>query len=96
VGADKATLTWASLAAAAGSGTLYDPIRGDLATLRATGSVFSASCFSSGSADPFAADSETPAPDGGFYYLVSARNACGGGGYGVTSAGAPRSHPSCP
>jgi hypothetical protein len=93
---DKTTLTWDSLSREAGTGTLYDAIRGDLGDLRASGVIASASCLGSASTATSRSDVLTPPVDGGFYYVVQARNTCGFGGFGADSGGAPRAHVSCP
>jgi serine protease AprX len=93
---DKATLTWTSLSFEAGSGTLYDVIKGDLDDLRATGDVSAASCVGSASTAASLVDALDPAPDTGVYYVIQARNACGLSGFGATSDGAPRLHATCP
>ena len=92
----KATLTWTSLALDAGSGTLYDVIKGDLADLHATGDVSAAWCVGSASTAASYADAVDPDPDTGVYYVIQARNACGGSGFGSNSDGAPRLHAICP
>jgi subtilisin family serine protease len=79
-----------------GFGTVYDVLRGDLDVLRGTGSVALASCFAPGLAATEVDDPSNPPPDGAYYYLVQARNACFEGTYGTDSSGIPRVHPSCP
>jgi serine protease AprX len=95
-GADRVTLGWETWAPAAGAGSVYDVIRGDLDDLRATGSIGPASCLEAPAVDASVADPEVPAARRGFYYVVQARNACGDGGWGSGSAGAPRTRASCP
>jgi hypothetical protein len=94
--ADKSTFTWASLAREAGNGTLYDAVRGDLGTLRASGSIAASTCFGTATTATTRSDPQSPAAGDGYYYLVSARNACGIGGWGTTSAGVSRVHAVCP
>jgi hypothetical protein len=94
--ADKTTLTWTSLAFEAGSGTLYDVIKGDLDDLRATGDVSAASCLGSASTGASLVDGLDPDPEKGAYYVVQARNACGESGFGASSDGEPRLHAICP
>ena len=89
--AGKAILSWASQARQAGNGTVYDAVRGDLQTLRATGTIADAACHVSTGTSTSIADAATPAPDAGFYYVVQARNDCGDGGWGQA-----RSHGTCP
>jgi hypothetical protein len=94
--ADKATLRWETWTPAAGSGTAYDVVRGDLANLRAAGSIGAAACLAPPAAAALATDPTVPVPGEGFYYAVQARNACGVGGWGAGSDGVPRAHGSCP
>ena len=93
--ADKVTLTWTSLALEAGSGTLYDVIKGDIDDLRATGDVSAASCLGSASTAASVVDAVDPDPDTGVYYVIQARNACGASNFGSNSDGATRLHASC-
>jgi len=73
-------LAWSALA---GAGA-YDLVRGDLATLRATGGDFTAStldCLAGGlgsAAYPFSAN---PSPGEGFWFLVRGINCAGDGSY---------------
>jgi serine protease AprX len=89
--ADKTTLSWESWSFAAGSGTLYDVVRGDLANLRADGTIAAAACLGAPSLQASVADEVTPASGEGFYYVVQARNACGAGSFGAL-----RTHTACP
>jgi len=93
---DKATLLWNSWGPAAGGGTVYDVIEGDLGALRATGVVAAASCLGASTSDASRADAIVPAPGVGTYYLVQARNACASGGFGASAGAPPRIHASCP
>jgi serine protease AprX len=93
--ADKSTLNWTALARTAGAGTVYDALRGDLDTLRDSGTE-SGSCLGEATTAASLSDSTAPAPQAGFFYLVAARNGCGGGDWGTASDGTPRSHASCP
>jgi subtilisin family serine protease len=94
--ADKITLEWASLSGKAGTGTVYDVVRGDIADLRGSGAISSAACVGSVSTETAREDPVVPLPGTGTYYLVQGRNACGAGGWGATSGGSPRSHAACP
>jgi hypothetical protein len=94
--ADKTTLSWASLARADGNGTVYDVVRGDLGALRSGGSIAAAPCLGASTTSTTRSDPQTPDPGPGVYYLLQARNACGAGGWGTASSGAPRTHGSCP
>ena len=94
--ANKTTLTWTSSSHAAGTGTVYDVIKGDLGALRASGVIAAAFCLGSTGTPNSRSDLQDPAVDAGFYYLTQARNTCGMGGFGATSGGAPRLHATCP
>ncbi|HZN54394.1 MAG TPA: S8 family serine peptidase [Candidatus Polarisedimenticolaceae bacterium] len=93
---DATTLSWADLAREAGAGTVYDAIRGDLAALRAAGSIAGAGCLGTGGTDTSRLDPQLPAADAAYYYLVQARNGCGSGSFGSASDGSARTHPACP
>jgi subtilisin family serine protease len=94
--ADHKTLSWPSWAGAAGTGTVYDVVRGDVFDLRAAGSIAGASCVGVGLSAPTFTNAQLPAAGRAFYYVVQARNACGAGGWGADSTGASRVHASCP
>jgi len=94
--ASAGLLSWSSWNAAAGSGTVYDLLRGDLAGLRSGVPVASASCVATGIVATAFSDPSDPGPAGGYVYLVQARNACGAGGYGAATDGSPRTHAACP
>lgn len=91
----EADLSWASLSGSAGSGTVYDLARGDLAMLAAsgTGASTSLACAVVGTS---ATDPGVPAADAGYYYLVRGRNVCGIGTWGAGTGGSPRSSAACP
>ena len=93
---DAATVLWGSMSHAAGPGTVYDLVRGAVSDLRSSGSIATAACVAAGTAATSFTETLTPAAGDGYYYVVRARNACGSGGWGQTSAGAPRSHADCP
>jgi fibronectin-binding autotransporter adhesin len=87
-GSDQ-TLSWTSQTLTAGSGTVYDVVRGEVAQLPVgSGSEI---CLVSGNGTAQASDAAVPAPDTAFYYLVRARNACAVGTYGAS-----RSTSACP
>ncbi len=92
---DEATLEWDSLAASAGSATVYDVLRGALDELP-VGSGPSEICLDDGSADTLASDTSTPSAGSGFYYAARGQNVCGTGSYGKQSSGAERTSLSCP
>ncbi len=89
-------LSWNSSSGSAGAGTVYDVLRGDLTGLRLGAPVDSAACLATGVAGPALADASDPGADGGYFYLVQARNACGAGGYGAATGGGGRTHAPCP
>ena len=94
--ADKVTLSWTSLAGAAGTGTVYDLISGDLGDLRVSGVIAGASCLGSGGTATTRVDPSLPGAAAGIYYLVQARNVCGLGGFGTASDLTARAHGTCP
>jgi subtilisin family serine protease len=89
--ADKATLSWESWSFAAGSGTVYDVVRGSLGDLRAIGTIAGAGCLGAPGSSASLTDVVTPAAGSGFYYAVQARNTCAAGGWGAGST-----HAACP
>jgi subtilisin family serine protease len=93
---DKQTLTWTSLSVAAGSGTLYDVIKGDLDALRSSGEIASAFCLGATGTLNERTDAQVPSEGTGYYYMVQARNTCGSGGFGVRGDGGARTHANCP
>lgn len=93
-GADKTTISWTPLTREAGAGTIYDVVKGHLADLRASGTISAAFCLG-GSTATSASDPASPLPGAGFYYLISARNVCGNGGFGTDTSGNPRVHATC-
>jgi len=92
---DNVTIGWNSAAPQAGSGTVHDVLRGEVAELP-VGSGAGETCLASGVSGASAVDAETGAPGAARWYLVKARNACGDGGYGVASDATPRSSAVCP
>lgn len=93
---DKSTLTWDSLSGAAGNGTVYDVVKGDLDALRSSGVIAAAFCLGNTGTANSRADTQDPAEGAGFYYLTQARNICGLGGFGTTTDGTQRAHSTCP
>jgi hypothetical protein len=86
-GTGPTTLTWP----VQGSGFVYDVVVGSLADLAADEGVLAAQCEADGLTGGSHVDtSPAPAAGQGRYYLVRARNACGPGSYGRSSAGAER------
>lgn len=92
---DGTTLAFNSAAPGAGSGTVHDAARGDLAELP-VGSGPSEACVGWGVPGASVSDPGVPASGSGFWYLVRGRNACGAGTYGTASAGTPRTTSTCP
>ncbi len=96
LGADKETLHWSSLVPEAGSGTVYDAVRGRIGEWP-VGSGPSEVCLEAGSPDASSRDPEVPVAGEGLYYLARGRNACGAGSYGTAYDGAERvPAPPCP
>jgi subtilisin family serine protease len=92
----KRLTTWDSQANWAGSGTHYDVLRGDVATLlAASGSLAAAQCAARDQAALSFDDPTLPPVGGATFYLLRARNACGDGGWGTRSAGTPRTSTAC-
>ena len=79
-GAGDTTLVWVSVAAVAGSGTVYDVVRGRLDELP-LGSGPAETCLLSAATATTASDA-APAPASGFFYQVRGVNDCGAGPYG--------------
>jgi hypothetical protein len=92
---DLLGLGWNSLAAVAGSGTVYDLARGDLQQA-APGQGAGGICLSSGLPDAAGSDPDLPALGSAFWYLVRGRNSCGSGTYGHRSDGVERVIAGCP
>jgi subtilisin family serine protease len=92
-GADKTTMTWNPVPPESGPIVVYDPIRGVLSDLRTSQAITTASCLGGPVAATSLSDPAIPPAAGGAYYLIQARDVCGGG-YG--DDGIPRTHSSCP
>jgi subtilisin family serine protease len=93
--AELETLLWNSQAPRAGSATVYDLLRGDVAGLAADGGISGAECLADGLTEAEYSDAAVPAAGRGFYYLPRARNACATAGYGAGSGGTERENPAC-
>lgn len=93
--ADTTTLSWTTLAPVAGSGTVYDVVRGDVEALGG-GPGEAETCLAAGVATTTTVDASRPALGSARWYLVRGRNACGTGGYGTASDGASRAVTACP
>jgi len=89
------TLSWTAAQPAAGSATVHQVLRGVVGELP-VGSGAAETCLVAGAGSAAADDAELPAVNASFWYLVRARNACGAGSWGQTSAGAPRVSAVCP
>jgi hypothetical protein len=89
---DKATLDWLPPADLGGTvAPVFDLVRSTTPV-----DFGSAACIEANDgADSFAVDLDVPAPGEGFYYLVRAQNACGGGSWGTASDNAERIAPDC-
>ncbi len=93
--ADKQTLSWQSVVAGAGSGTVHQMIRGALEEL-ASPSRPSDTCLASSEPGTTTTDAAMPDTDHGLWYLVRGRNACGAGTYGLQSGVTQRASTACP
>ena len=93
--ADKQTLGWDSLAGQAGSGTVYDVVRGRVSQLP-VGAGEDESCLASGTGETQATDADTPAVGTSAWHLVRGRNTCGPGTWGNESSGTERQTDTCP
>lgn len=89
--ADRQTLSWDSAVPAAGSATEHQVLR-----IHGASEGPSEVCLEAGTVGTSVLDADTPAEGSVFRYLVRARNACGTGGYGVSSDGSPRTSIVCP
>jgi hypothetical protein len=93
-GGVKSRVTWTAPQTQGGSATVSDLLRGARPGLP-VGSGAETCVVTGTSAAQF--DDATPPTSGQLlWYLVRARNACGNGNYGTTSAGAPRTSGACP
>ncbi len=92
---DKETVEWASLADSAGTGTVYDVVRGNLSELP-VGGAGSEACLASGVSELRVMDDEMPSAGAGYWYVVRGANACGVGTYGFAVGGMERSTVTCP
>jgi hypothetical protein len=93
--ADGTVLSWDSVAASAGSETIYDVHR-DGAAGQAAGSGPGATCLADDVDGLSVEDTAEPAPGEGLRYLVRAQNACGDGSWGTESSGDERLPAACP
>jgi len=82
-GRSPTVLTWSSQSAAAGPSVVYDVAGGSLSSLHAGGLAAATSCLA-GDIQPttYTDLRANPPPGDGYYYLTSAQNSCGSGGYG--------------
>ena len=85
-----ATLAWdPPPAPGGGTPTSYDVLRSSGSGLWSTATCLNAP-------ETSLSDSTAPSPGEGLFYLARARNTCGTGGWGESSAGVPRAGPACP
>jgi len=88
---DNLTLAWDP----AGSGELYDVVRGIVRELPVGGGA-AETCLASGISESTAVDAAEPTVGESFWYLARARNSCGPGSFGFSSQGSPRVTAVCP
>ncbi len=93
--ADAQTLTWDPAGPLAGTGTGHQLLRGLVSGLP-VGSGAGETCPVTSTPASTAVDAAVPGEGESFYYLVRAKNSCGAGTYGQTSAGGPRTSAGCP
>jgi len=91
---DRVTLSWDSAVPDAGLGTVHDLVRGRLGDWP-VGLGSEETCIEAGIGE-LGVDTEEPAAESGWWYLVRARNACGEGTCGAASDGTPRPGTVCP
>jgi hypothetical protein len=90
---DRLTLQWQD--AGAGSGTVYDVLRGTLDGLP-VGGAGTETCLADGVTGTSDASGPDPTAGTGFWYLLRGDNACGVGSYGTASDGSLRHSNTCP
>jgi hypothetical protein len=95
IASDKTTLSWNSLIPAAGTATLHEVLRGQLAGFP-VGSHPSEICINATPSVPTATDVDIPAAGSGFWYLVRGHNVCGAGPYGFATGGGQETSSVCP
>ena len=88
---DKETISWSAVADA----YTYDVVRGTVSALPVGPGGDDELCAGDLAA-PSTTDPEVPAAGAGFWYVVRAKNTCGGGTFGGTSGGSPRTTTTCP
>jgi hypothetical protein len=88
------SLSLCSAEFSAGSGTVYDVLRGALGEFP-VGTGPSEICLGAGLASPEIIDSTTPLEDDGFWYLIRKRNSCGDSTWGFESDGDERISATC-
>ena len=94
---DAATLAFSSQALAAGPGTRYDVMAGDLDEVSSFGTRTGDLCVASGSAVPQVADTTAvPAAGKGYFFLARAVNVCGASRWESSSLGRDRPTDACP
>src|SRR5262249_52334011 len=89
-------VSWFDLGPYIGPGIAHDVVSGSMGP-GAGISLATGTCIESGSSTPSYSDSRPdPSRGAGRWYLARARNVCGMGTYGASSAGTERILPSCP
>jgi hypothetical protein len=91
---DGKTIKWDSAAPDAGSGMVYDLLRGSLGDLGNPPGEGGA-CLARGLSTTLKGDATIPRPGEGLWYLVRGENACGKGPLGTSYTGTPRHSCSC-
>jgi len=91
-GGNKNRLSWTAPQAQGGSATVSDVVRGVGLPVGSGAET----CVVTGTSAAQFDDATLPGTGTRLWYLVRARNACGTGSYGKTSAGAPRTTSACP
>jgi hypothetical protein len=93
-GPDRVTLSWTPAIPSAGSATQHQVLRGLVSGLPVGGA--SDACIVAGTPASSITDPALPPAEAAFWYVVRAKNACGTGSYGTTSAGSLRLGSVCP
>jgi len=91
---EAALLSWSDVSGAAGSGTVYDVVRGRVDKLSLPFDLSVALDCAIDSAE--ASDAAVPQAGSARFYVVRAANSCGKGPWGVDSAGGARGYSVCP
>jgi hypothetical protein len=92
---DTETITWTSVAAQSGAGTVYDVLGIDVAALPVDGGA-GESCIEASVGSNWTTVTAVPDPGQALGLLVHGRNVCGAGTFGFASDGAERVSSVCP